>query len=121
MYAKEKSRPSGLLFLFDMSWLVGLLHHALGDEVFGNLYSVECCTLLDLVTHNPEGETVLVGEILADATHIDGILASEEQGHGVLLLGGVVHEYESIAVGEGFTSLGHADGALGLYPDTLRV
>ena len=48
----------------DKGWL---FYYALCYEVLGNLYGIECCALLDLVTHNPEGKSILVGEILADA------------------------------------------------------
>ena len=100
---------------------VRLLHHTLGHEVFGYLHGVEGCAFLDLVTYNPEGESVVVGEVLADAAYVYGVFAGKEEGHGVFLLGWVVHEHETIASSKGFAGFLHADGALGLEPDALGV
>ena len=41
------------------------------DQVFGNLYGIECCPLLDLVANDPESESVLVGQVLSDASHTE--------------------------------------------------
>ena len=97
----------------------GLFQVAHLDEVLGNLNGVEGGALLDLVAYNPEGESVVVAQVLADAAYIDGVLAGQEERHGVLLFGGVVHQHQAFTLGEGFAGLFYADGALGLYPDAL--
>ena len=76
---------------------------------------IEGSTLLDLVADNPEGEAIVIGEVLADATDIDGILAGQEERHRVFLLGGVVLDDQTFGLGKGGLGFGYTDGALGLY------
>ena len=39
-------------------------------KILRNLHSIESCTLLYLVTHNPHDDAVGVRDILADTAHI---------------------------------------------------
>lgn len=71
---------------------IELLLLAVGDEVLTNLDCVEGCALLDLVTAEPEGQAVVAAGILADAAHIDGILARAVDGHRVAIVARVVND-----------------------------
>ena len=51
-------------------------------EPFGYLYGVEGGTLLYLVAHQPEGETVGVADGLADTAYVDIVASLQEEGHG---------------------------------------
>ena len=110
-----------LFFILVSAQKLFLFHIAHLDEVFGNLYSVKGGTLLDLVAYNPEGESVFVCQVLADTAYIDGAFAGKEEGHGVFILGRIVHQHQAFAVGKGFASLFGRDGTLGLYSDALGV
>ena len=68
------------------------------DEVFGDLHGIEGGTFLDLVAAEPEGETVGVGQVLADAPDEDVVLTGGEQGHGIALVGGVVDDGDALGV-----------------------
>ena len=70
--------------------LRGLLHVADLDEVLTNLHSIQGCTLANLVATEPEGQAVLVRDILAHTTYEDVVLASSLQRHGVNEVSGVV-------------------------------
>ena len=77
-----------------------ILNVAFAHQVFRNLHGVQRRTLLDLVAHNPERQSVVVGQVAADAAHVDGVFAGQEQGHRILLLRRVVHQHEALAPGE---------------------
>ena len=57
-------------------------------EPFGYLYGVEGGTLLYLVAHQPEGETVGVADVLADTAHVDIVASLQEEGHGYSFFSG---------------------------------
>ena len=77
---------------------MGLLQAVVGDQPLGNLYGVEGSALLDLVAYEPEGQTVLVGQILAYTAYIDVILTGQEQWHRINLVGRVVHQLYALAL-----------------------
>ena len=98
-----------------------LFYYSLSYEIFGYLYGIEGGAFLYLVAYNPEGQTILVGQIFTDTAYIYGILACKEKRHGILLLCGIVHEYEPVASSKSLSCLFYADGALGFYPDAFGV
>ena len=82
---------------------------------------IQRSTLADLVAREPEGQAVLVAEVLADTTHIDVILASSLQRHRVLQIGRVVNERTTRSSSDSLLSFLDADGLLSLNPNALRV
>ena len=86
------------------------------NQILCNLHSIERSALLYLVTYNPHQDTVGVRDVLADATYIYRVLASKEKRHRVNLLLGAVHEYETLALGNGATYLLNAQWAFCLNP-----
>ena len=72
----------------------------MSDHVLGNLDGVEGCTLLDLVTDEPECQTVGVGDVLAETAGIDGILTCRVEGHRIFLGGGFVDDNEAFGLAE---------------------
>ena len=97
------------------------LHVADFDEVFGNLNGVEGCALANLVADEPERQAVGVGEVFADATHIDGVFAGEEEGHAIFLLLGVVHQDEAFAFGNCLANVCHCQRFFRFDPDGFGV
>ena len=67
----------------------------MGNEVLANLDGIEGGTLLDLVAAEPEGQTIVAAGILADAAHIDGILARAVDGHGIAIAARVVNDNDA--------------------------
>ena len=49
------------------------LEGVLLDEPFGYLNSVQGGSLLDLVAYNPERQSAVVGQVLADAAYVNGV------------------------------------------------
>ena len=76
-------------------------------QVFGYLYGIQSRSLLDLVAYNPERQSAVIGQILADTSHIDGILACKEERHGVFLGSRVVHQHQSFSLGKSFAGFFH--------------
>ena len=74
-----------------------------------------------MVAAEPEGESVLISDVAADATDEDIVLASREEGHGVLLVGGVIDHGNARSLSESLASLLGRNGALGLNPYGLGV
>ena len=66
----------------------------------------------DLVAAAPQAQAVGVGEVGADAADEDDVLVAGVQGHGVALIGQVVHQAAAGGVGDGFPGLGHGDGLI---------
>ena len=74
---------------------------AFAQQVFRYLHGVEGGSFAYLVAHAPEGQPVGVGEVLADAPHVHGVFAGEEQRHGVELLRRVIHHHYALGGFEG--------------------
>ena len=53
------------------------------EEPFRDLHRIEGSSLFDLVAHQPEGETIGVGQVFADATHKHVIATFEQEGHRI--------------------------------------
>ena len=70
------------------------------EQRLEDLHGIECRPLLDLVAHAPERQAVFIGQILADAAHVDGILAGDEQRHRVNLVGRIVHQHHARRLGQ---------------------
>jgi hypothetical protein len=90
-------------------------------QVFTNLYGIQCGTLTNLVTTEPEGKSVLIRDILAHTTYEDIVLASSFQRHGVNEVGWVVNQCTTRSSSDGLLSLFYADGLLSFNPYALRV
>lgn len=53
------------------------------EEPFRDLHRIEGSSLFDLVAHQPEGETIGVGQVFADATHKHVVATFEQEGHRI--------------------------------------
>ena len=82
--------------LFDM---------AISYQVFGYLDRVQCRSFTDLVADTPEGQSVRVGNILADTAHIDRIATGQQQRHRIFLLVGFIHQHDSLGTAKCFAGL----------------
>ena len=60
-----------------------LLHITNLNQILTNLNGIQGSTLTDLVARKPEGQSVLVRDILTNTTHIDIILTCCLKRHGV--------------------------------------
>ena len=98
-----------------------LLNVAHLNQIFGYLYSVQGCTLTNLVAREPEGEATVVGQIFAHTAYVHVIFASCFQRHGVNQIGRIVFQCAARSSGNGFLSLFNADGVLGFNPYAFRV
>ena len=67
-------------------------HGFLFHKKLGDLNGIGGGTLTDLIPTAPKNDTLIVGQILTDTTHEDQILIAGIQRHGILLLGGIVHQ-----------------------------
>ena len=63
------------------------------NQVFCNLHRIQCSPFFDLVTYNPECQSVLIAEVLTDTTYVNRVFAREEQRHGIFLFCRVVHQH----------------------------
>src|SRR3712207_5929804 len=61
------------------------------SKILANLHCIERGSLAYLVAREPESATVVVGQVLANTAHIDVILASTLQWHGVNVVLRVVY------------------------------
>ena len=98
-----------------------LLNIADLNQILTYLDSIEGGTLTDLVARKPEGETILVAEVLAHTTDEDIVLAGSLQRHRIDEVRRVVNQRTARSSGNGLLSLLDTDGTLGLNSDTLRV
>lgn len=53
------------------------------EEPFRDLHRIEGSSLFDLVAHQPEGETIGVGQVFTDATHKHVVATFEQEGHWI--------------------------------------
>ena len=70
-------------------------------QVFGNLHCVEGSPLAYLVAGEPQRDAVVVGEVFADASYIDIILAGRFKRHGVHIVLWVINEGTTRCGGNG--------------------
>ena len=98
-----------------------LLNIAYFNQVLSYLDGIEGGTLTDLVARKPEGETVLVAEVLAHTTDEDIVLAGSFQRHGINEVRGIVNQRTARSSGNGLLGSLYADGLLSLNPYAFRV
>src|SRR5690554_4924065 len=91
------------------------------DQVLRNLHRVQGGSLADLIRYGPEAESLVVGQVLADTTHVDRVFAAEAERHGILLLGGIVDHHHTLTSLERLTRLLNREGTFGLHPGHFRV
>ena len=94
-----------MLFLLDISDL---------QQIFGNLYGVESRTLANLVTAEPEGQTTVVCQILADTSYIDIVLAGSIERHRIDEVGWIILQSDTWSSGNSLLCLLYAERTLGL-------
>ena len=87
----------------------------------GYLDRIEGSPLADLVAREPERATMVVGQVLADASHEDVILARRLQGHGIDIVLGIIDEGHARSLLEGVADLLYRERALGFEPDALGM
>ena len=90
------------------------------NQVFCNLHRIQCSPFFDLVTYNPECQSVLIAEVLTDTTNVNRVFAGEEQRHGIFFFCRVVHQNQAVAFGKCFASFFSGDGTLCLLPRCFR-
>lgn len=91
------------------------------EHVLCDLHGVECGAFLDLVSDQPEGESVGVGNVFAQTAGIDGVLACGIKRHRIFLGCGFVNNHQTFSLFKGFAGLLDTDGLLGLNPDSFAV
>ena len=84
-------------------------------QVFRNLNGIQRGSLSDLVTRQPEGQTIRISQILADTSYIDIILVGCEEGHRILQRLRVVAYLQAFSLFKGGTGLFGRNGSLGLH------
>ena len=52
------------------------------NQVFCNLHRIQCSPFFDLVTYNPECQSVLIAEVLTDTTNVNRVLPARNNGMG---------------------------------------
>ena len=62
----------------------------MGEEVLGDLDGVEGGAFFDLVADDPECESVVAAEVLADSSDVDGVFAGAVDGHGIDVVAGLI-------------------------------
>lgn len=124
-YQSTCGRSAGIFFsslkqLRTAQWNA-LFDMAISYQVFGYLDRVQCRSFTDLVADTPEGQSVRVGNILADTAHIDRIAAGQQQRHRIFLLVGFIHQHDSLGTAKCFAGLFDRYGTLRFEPYRLGV
>ena len=73
-FTRKKGDLAGRPFMCNYVGL-GALLGAVCEQVLRDLHGIERSAFLDLVTHEPKGESVVATEVFAHTSHKHGILA----------------------------------------------
>ena len=90
-------------------------------EIFANLHCVERSSLANLIAREPECQTVGIGKIFTETTHVNIVLVGSEEGHGIFAVLGIVHESYSLGCGNGFAGFVNAYRTFGFNPNAFAV